>query len=99
EATDLGAHLLHHAHQAEGADVRLGDPGDLLGRAGLDELLDHLAREMARVADLAPELTVGERAGAALAELDVRFGIEHAAPPQAPGVAGALAHRPPALED
>ena len=99
EALDLGAHLLDHADQPEGADVRLGDAGDLLGRAGLDELLDHLARQMARVADLAPELAVGKGAGAALAELDVRFGIEHAAPPQAPGVAGALAHRAAALED
>ena len=99
EALDLGAHLLDHADQPEGADVRLGDVGDLLGRAGLDELLDHLAREMARVADLAPELAVGKGAGAALAELDVRFGIEHAAPPQAPGVAGALAHGAAALED
>ena len=36
-ALDLGAHLLDHADQPEGADVRLGDEQDLLGRAGLDE--------------------------------------------------------------
>ena len=66
---------------------------DLLRRAGADELVEHLARQVARVADLAPELAVGERAGAAFAELHVRLRIEHAAPPQAPGVAGALAHR------
>ena len=34
EPLDLVAHALDHADQAEGADVRLGDPGDLLGRAG-----------------------------------------------------------------
>ena len=44
ERDDLGAHLLDHRHQAERADVRLGDPGDLVGRAGGDELGDHLAR-------------------------------------------------------
>ena len=98
EPFDLGAHLLDHADQAEGADVRLGDEGDFLGRAGLDELLDHLARQVARVADLAPQLAVGKGAGAALAELDVGFRVEHAAPPQAPGVPGALAHRAAALE-
>ena len=54
--------------------------------------------EVARVADLAAELAVGKGAGAALAELDVGFRIEHAAAPQAPGVLGALAHRAAALE-
>src|ERR1700739_2793693 len=89
---DVGAQRLHHADQAEGADVRLGDEQDLLGRAGLDELGQHLAREVARVADLAPQLAVRERAGAALAELHVRLRIELALAPQAPGVLGALAH-------
>ena len=69
------------------------------GAPARDELVDHLARQVARVADLAPQLAVGERAGAAFAELHVRFGIEDAAPPQAPGVARALAHRAAALED
>ncbi len=99
EALDLGAHLLDHADQAEGADVRLGDEADLFRRAGADEFVEHLAREMARIADLAPELAVGERAGAAFAELHVRFGVEHAAAPQAPGVLGALAYRAAALEN
>ena len=79
--------------------MRLGDEADLLGRAGADELVDHLAREVARIADLAPELAVGERPGAAFAELHVRLGVEHAAAPQAPGVLGALAHGAAALED
>ena len=35
---DLGAHLLDHADEAEGADVRLADVEDLFRRAGLDEL-------------------------------------------------------------
>ena len=96
---DLGAHLLDHAHQAEGADVRLGDVEDLLRRAGLDELGQHLARQVARVADLAPELAVGEGARAALAELHVGLRVEHALAPQAPGVLGALAHRLAALQD
>ncbi len=47
------------------------DVEDLVGRAGLDELLQHLAAEEARVLDLAVELAVGEGAGAALAELHV----------------------------
>ncbi len=94
EPLDLVAHALDHADQPERADVRLGDEADLLGRAGADELVDHLARQVARVADLAPELAVGEGAGAAFAELHVRFRIEDAAPPQAPGVAACARARP-----
>jgi len=60
---DLGAHLLDHADEPERADVRLADEQDLFRRAGLDELGEHLAREVARVADLAPQLAVGEGAG------------------------------------
>ena len=41
---DLGAHLLDHADQPERADVRLADVEDLVRRAGLDELVEHLAR-------------------------------------------------------
>jgi hypothetical protein len=95
---DVGAHLLHHADQAEGADVRLGHVEDLFRRAGLDELGQHLAREVARVADLAPQLAVAEGAGAAFAELHVGLRVQHAAAPQAPGVLGALAHRLAALQ-
>src|SRR5204862_6327876 len=86
EPLDLVAHAFDHADQPERADVRLGDEADLLGRAGADELVDDLACQVARVADLAPQLSVGKGAGAAFAELHVRFGIEDAAPPEAPGV-------------
>ena len=95
---DLGPHLLDHAHQAEGADVRLGDVEDLLRRAGLDELGEHLARQVPRIADLAPQLAVAEGAGTPFAELHVRCRVEHAAAPQAPGVLRALAHRLAALQ-
>ena len=77
--------------------VRLGE--DLGRRAGRDELGQHLAAEVAGVLDLAPELAVRKGARAALAELDVAFGLELPAPPQAPGVLGALAHDPAAIED
>jgi hypothetical protein len=95
---DLRTHLLDHADQAEGADVRLGHVEDFFGRTGLHKLGQHLAREVARVADLAPQLAVAEGAGAAFAELHVRFGVQHALAPQAPGVLGALAHRLAALQ-
>jgi hypothetical protein len=73
---DLGAHGFDHGHQLEGADVRLADIEDFRRRAGLDEFGEHLAPAPARVLDLAVELAVGKGAGAALAELDVRFRIE-----------------------
>src|SRR3546814_8672638 len=40
---------LDHGHQPEGADVRLADVEDLLGRAGLDEFGQHLAAVMMRI--------------------------------------------------
>ena len=92
------AHVLDHADQPEGADVRLGDVEDFLRRAGLDEFGQHLAAEVARVLDLAVELAVGEGAGAAFAELHVRFRVEHVVAPQSPGVLGAFAHRLAALQ-
>ena len=98
QALDLGPDLDDHAHQAEGADVRLADVEDLLGRAGLDELRQHLAGEEARVGDLAVELAVGEGAGATLAELDIRFGVQDALAPQAPGVLGPFADLLAALQ-
>src|SRR5574343_506098 len=75
QALDLGAHLDDHADQPEGTDVRLADVEDLLRRAGLDELGQHLAGEEAGVGDLAVELAVREGAGAALAKLHIRFGM------------------------
>ena len=89
----------HHGHQPEGADMGMGLGEDFLRRAGLDEFGQHLAAQMARVLDLAVELAVGKSAGAAFAELDIGFRVEHRAPPQAPGVLGALAHHLAALQD
>ena len=68
---DRLAHALDHRHQPEGADMRMRLGQDFLGRAGLHELGQHLAVEMARVLDPAVELAVGKGAGAAFAELDV----------------------------
>jgi len=51
-----------------------------------------------KVPNLAPQLAVRERAGAAFAELHVRLRIELALAPQAPGVLGAFAHFLAALE-
>ena len=73
---DLPAQALDHGDQPEGADMRVGFPQDVVGRARGDELFQHLAAEEARVLDPAIELAVGERARAAFAELDVGFGIE-----------------------
>ena len=52
-----------------------------------------------RVLDLAVELAIRERAGAALAELDVGFRIQRVLAPQAPGVLGPFTHRLAAFED
>jgi hypothetical protein len=71
---------------------------NFLGRARLDELRQHFAPEMARVLDLAVQLAVRERAGAAFAELHVRFRIELRFPPEFPRILGALAHFLAALE-
>ena len=54
---------------------------------------------MQRVADLAVQLAVGKRAGAALAELHVRLGMQLALAPQVPGVLRAFAHFLAAVED
>ncbi|MNL01081.1 hypothetical protein D3C87_1215360 [compost metagenome] len=101
-AAQLGdgvAHDFDHADQAEGADVRFGDVQDFFGRAGQDELLQHFFAVVLGVFDLAVELAVGEGAGAAFAELYVRFGVQDALAPQAPGVFGAFAHGLAAFQD
>ncbi len=59
----------------------------------------HLAAVKLGVLDLAVELAIGKGAGAALAELHVRFRREYPAPPQRPGILGALAHACAALDD
>ena len=68
-------------------------------RAGGDEFGEHLPAEMPRVLDLAPQLAVGKRAGAALPELHVRFRVQHALPPEAPGVLGPFTHDLAAVDD
>ena len=77
----------------------LADVEDLVRRAGLDELGQHLAAVVLRVLDLAVELAVGEGAGAAFAELHVGLRVQHALAPEAERVLGALAHDLAALED
>jgi hypothetical protein len=54
---------------------------------------------VAGVLDPAVELAVREGAGAALAKLNIRRGVEDPVAPEVPGVAGALANRPAPLED
>jgi hypothetical protein len=90
ERFDLLAQAFDDRDQPKRADVRLGDVENLFRSTGLDEFGQHLAAVMVRVLDLAVELAVRERAGAAFAELHVRFRIEHRLAPQAPGVLGAF---------
>ena len=98
ERDDARAQALHHLDQLEGADMGVRMHQDFRRRSGLHELFHHLAAQVAGILDLTVELAVGKRAGAALAELDVRLGMQHLAPPQAPGVLGASAHLPAALQ-
>ncbi len=99
QGLDFLAHVLDHAGQAEGTDVRLADVENLLRRAGLDELVQDFATVVVRVLDLAVELAVGEGPGTAFAELHVGFGVEYVLAPQAPGVLGTLANFLAAFED
>ena len=96
---DRLAQAFDHRHQPEGADMRVRFGEDFRRRARLDEFGQHLAVEMPRVFDPAVELAVGKGARAAFAELNVRFGVQHAAPPQIPCVLGALANDLAAIED
>src|SRR6185369_3789894 len=92
------AHVFHHTHQPERADVGFAHVQDFCGCASLDELCQHLAAEKARILDLAVELAIGKGPGAAFAELNIRFGIQRGLAPQTDRVFGALAYRLPALE-
>ena len=58
QGNDLLAHVFDHLDQLEGADVRFADQQNLRWCAGLDELQHHLAAQVARVLDLAPQLAV-----------------------------------------
>ncbi len=99
ERLDRRAQALDHGDEPEGADMRLADVQDLGRRARAHELLQHLAAMVGRVPDAAPELAVGKRARPALAELHVRFRVQHAAPPEPPGIAGSFPHRAAAFEN
>ena len=96
---DRRPHALDHGDEAEGADMRMRFPQYVVGRAGLDELLQHLAAQEARVLHPAIELAVGKGAGAAFAELHIAVRVQFGAAPQAPGILGALAHHLAAIED
>ena len=93
---DLLAQAAHHAHELVGADVRLGLPEDLLGRARVDEPLQHVPRERALRAR--SQLAVGKRARAALAELHVRRQVEVGAVVERVDRARALVHVAAALD-
>ena len=90
------AQPLHGVRQAVGADVRPGLPEDLVRRAGGDEIVQHLPA--APVMRAGVELAVRESARAALAELDVRFGVEHAGLIEFFHIRLPLVHGAPALE-
>ena len=96
---DLRTDMFHHGNQPKRADMRLGDIENLLRRAGLHKFRQHLAPVMARVADLAIELAIGKSASATFAILHIAFRVQHAAPPQAPGILGAFAHHLAAFQD
>ena len=98
QRNDLLTQVFHHLDELEGANVRMRFKKDVSWRTGLDKFDHHLAAQVARVLDLAVELTVRKRAGAAFAKLNIRFGIEHIFSPQAPGVLGALANGLAALQ-
>ena len=87
---DCCPHFFNDAHQPKGADVRLADVQDFLGRTGFDKLIQHFAAVVFLIFDLAVQLTVGKRTGAAFTELHIRIGIQYAIAPQSPGVLGAF---------
>ena len=74
EVGDARADVVHDARQDVRADVGLGVPRDVLGRAGLDERVEHEAVQRALRAG--GELAVRERAGSSRAELDVALDVE-----------------------
>ena len=94
-----GAHMLHHRNQTEGADMGMR-LGQYFGRgAGSHEFGQHLATQETRILDLAPQFAVGKGARSPFPELHVRFRIEHAAPPQPPGILGPFAYHLAAIKD
>ena len=86
ERFNLGTQLLDHTHQPERAHVGFADVKDFRRRPGCDQLLEHLASAVVFVLDLAMQFAIGESAGTTLAELDIRLGVQDAAPPEGEGV-------------
>ena len=99
EAFDLPSKAFHHLDEAERADVRMGIDQDFPGSARFGELGEDLATEMPRILDLAPELSIRESPGAPLAELHVRLGIQHTAPPETPRVLRPFSNALAAIEN
>ena len=99
QSSDGRAHILHHLHKAERADMRMRLGEDFRRRFGLYEFGEHLASQMARVFDLAVELAVGERTRSAFAKLYVGLGVENGFAPQSPGVLRPLPHDFAALQN
>jgi hypothetical protein len=96
---DRGAHMLDHRDKPEGADMRVRFGQYLRRRTGGHEFGQDLAPEEARILDLAPQFSIGKGAGTPLAKLDVRFGVEHASPPQPPRILGPLANHLAPVKD
>ena len=95
---DLLADVFHHLDQLEGADVRVCGVQDVGGCACMDEFINDLAAQVARVLDLAVELAVREGARTAFAKLHIALRVEDLFAPQAPGVLGAFTHGLAAFE-
>ena len=87
---NVAAHICDHRPQVFAPDVGLAEVGDLRRRAVSDKGLEHIP--VARVVGLGVELAVRKGARAALAELDVARGIEHARRQKFFHVGGALLH-------
>ena len=78
--------------------MRLADKHDLLRCTGADEFMHDLAAIEFGIFDLAVQFAVGEQAGTAFTKLYVGFRRQHFIAPQRPGVLGAGAHIPAALQ-
>ena len=77
----LSAHVLQCDMQHIRSHMGLGVPEDVLRRTARHQLLHNVT--MAQVLGAGVQLAVGKRACAAFTELDVGFGIQHAAAPEA----------------
>jgi len=80
-AQNFLSHGQNNRTQPIGADMRLGQEQDLRRSAQQHQLLED--RSAAGIPDAGGQLAVGECAGAAFAELDIRLWIQRAAAPEA----------------